>query len=62
MGSTGFQVSASADTHRFVLDNLREHLPDGHHIVAHCRAALGTGRHGAGPMPSTPRSPTPPHR
>ncbi|MEV6256861.1 hypothetical protein ACIHAX_32415 [Nocardia sp. NPDC051929] len=46
MGSIGFQVPASADTHRFVLDNLREHLRDGHRIVAHCRTALGTGRHG----------------
>ncbi|MGS2807765.1 MULTISPECIES: hypothetical protein [Nocardia] len=46
MGSTGYQVPTDTDTHRFVLDNLRELLPDGHHIVAHCRTALGTGRQG----------------
>ncbi|WP_216907649.1 hypothetical protein [Nocardia noduli] len=46
MGSTGYQVSASVDTHRFVLDNLREQLRDGHRVVAHCRTALGTGHRG----------------
>jgi len=46
MGSTGFQVSASTDTHRFVLDNLRDNLAEGQRVVAHCRTALGTGRHG----------------
>ncbi|WP_040713630.1 MULTISPECIES: hypothetical protein [Nocardia] len=46
MGSTGYHVPIETDTHRFVLDNLRELLPDGHRVVEHCRTSLGTGRHG----------------
>ncbi|MGW4367001.1 hypothetical protein ACWEKT_15270 [Nocardia takedensis] len=46
MGSTGYYVTASTDTHRFVLDALRENLRDGYHLVAHCRHALGRRRHG----------------
>ncbi|MGY1947636.1 hypothetical protein [Nocardia asiatica] len=48
MGSTAFRVPVDTDTHRFVLDNLRQNLPTGHLLVAHCRAALGTGRRHGG--------------
>ncbi|MGN2638809.1 hypothetical protein ACTD5D_22100 [Nocardia takedensis] len=46
MGSTGYYVTSSTDTHRFVLDALRENLRDGYRVIAHCRHALGRRRRG----------------